>query len=95
MIYTKEASSPELHHVTQIISLNLKGKVDWESDGLVAGRFGSRHVFFVLYEGGSHDNFYEKLESRSLCILKQGSSIVESFSIPTADPMFKTVSYHW
>ena len=78
-----------------MISLNLKGKVDWLIGGLVAGRFGISHVFFLLYEGtgASHDK--EKMESRSLCILEKGSSIVENFSIPKADPMFKTNPFHW
>ena len=85
--------------MSQVISLNLKGKVIMDEDnghGLVEGRFGISHVFFVVWEGDCH--FYgemEKRESLSLCIHEQGSSIVENFSIPTADPMFKTVSYHW
>ena len=93
LIYKKKASSQEPHYLAQSISLNHKGKVEWNIDGLVAGRFGCSHVFFVLYEGGRDFRDHDRRESLSLCIHEQGSSIVENFSIPKADPMFKTKSH--
>ena len=83
MIYKKEASSQERHHVTQTISLNLEGEVR-QDIGLVAGRFGSSLVFFTLTVGDKR-----RPKSISLCMHAQGSSKVENFSIPPEDHMFK------
>ena len=96
MIYKKETSSQELHNVTQMISLNLKGKVNIDHIGLQAGRFGCNLVYFVVWEGdcGPYQN-KEKRTSLSLCILGQGSSIVENFSLPTEDPIFRSDVYWW
>ena len=89
MIYKKEASSQERHHVTQIISLNLEGRVGRPDIGLVAGRFGSSLVFFTLIAHG------EEGKSISLCMHAQGSSKVENFSIPSDDHMFHSDQRRW